>query len=598
MNKWVRTKFYIAIAVTVLTFWFTAPTLWSLSHPGEDIAKMPKWLPKTTMKLGLDLQGGVHMVMGIDLDKVVVDQLASYGRMLEKAAEKEGIAGVKSKVDAARFEMDLEAPSPEAREKISSLVTNQFSVLSFVGENGNTLVTRLTREYEDEVRNRAISQSIETIRNRIDEFGVAEPIIARKGDSQILVQFPGAKEPERLKSLIGQTAKLTFQIVPECTDAACLVKQQTELAEKIKAAEAKGNYHRDTFKRLSEYRDRLNADLKDQIPADTTVAFERVQDLNVNNSAGELRPYLLSTKNVVSGEYIENATVQMNRSRNQLGPESPVVFFQLNATGTPQFGALTTEFQNHYMAIVLDGIVKSAPVIQSAITGGEGTITLGRGSVEETMREARDLSIVLRAGALPATIEVQEERLIGPSMGADAIVAGQRALVIAGGIIFLFMLVYYGLPGLVANVVTLVNVGIIIAVLGMLGATLTLPGIAGIVLTIGMAVDAIIIIYERMREELRAGRNTKQTVSMGFDKAFATILDSNVTTAIGAFVLLQYGSGSIRGFALTLLVGIVSNVFMATFFTKALFDFFISGRENTTELRIGLSRKELEEATA
>jgi preprotein translocase subunit SecD len=288
----------------------------------------------------------------------------------------------------------------------------------------------------------------------------------------------------------------------------------------------------------------------------------------------------------------------MNRSRNQLGPESPVVFFQLNATGTPQFGALTTEFQNHYMAIVLDGIVKSAPVIQSAITGGEGTITLGRGSAEETMREARDLSIILRAGALPATIEVQEERLIGPSMGADALVAGQRALVIAGGIIFLFMLVYYGLPGLVANFVTLVNVGIIIAVLGMMGATLTLPGIAGIVLTIGMAVDAIIIIYERMREELRAGRNTKQTVSIGFDKAFATILDSNVTTAIGAFVLLQYGSGSIRGFALTLLVGIVSNVFMATFFTKALFDFFISGRENTTELRIGLSRKELEEATA
>jgi protein-export membrane protein SecD len=239
--------------------------------------------------------------------------------------------------------------------------------------------------------------------------------------------------------------------------------------------------------------------------------------------------------------------------------------------------------------------VKNAPVIQSAISD-QGQITLGTGTFEQISKEARDLSIVLRAGALPANIQVQEERVIGPSMGRDSINAGKNALLLASVMIFFFMWLYYGMAGLIGNLATISNICIIFAILGLMNATLTLPGIAGIVLTIGMAVDALIIIFERMREELRAGRNTQQMIEQGFARAFSTILDSNVTTAIGAFILLEFGTGSIRGFALTLLVGIVANVFTATFMTKSLFKFFI--RENNSKLSLGLNTKELKEARA
>ena len=598
MEKRVQFKLGVCILISVLTLWMLTPTVWSLKHPDGD-AKMPGWMPNTAMKLGLDLQGGIHMVMGVDLDKVVTDQLASYGRMIEKELEKEGITGTKAVVDPAKFELDFETPTKEAQDKIANLISKNYgAVLSFVGETGNLVVTRLTTEFENDVRTRAIEQSIATIRNRIDEFGVAEPIITRKGDNQILVQFPGAKEPERLKGLIGQTAQLKFQIVPECQDSSCLAKQQADLAVKIKDAETKGNYTRDTFKRLSEYRARLNTDLKDKIPADTEISFERSRDVNVNN-ANTLIPFLLSTKHIVSGEFIENAFVTLQSAgRMSMGPEQPVVSFQLNAAGAPMFGALTTDYKNHFMAIVLDGIVKSAPAINSPITGGQGVITLGSGNMEQMNNEARDLSIVLRAGALPASIELQEERTIGPSIGRDAIVAGGHALSITAVLVLGFMWIYYGWTGLVANFVTIVNIGMIVAILGAMGATLTLPGIAGIVLTLGMAVDALIIIFERMREEIRAGHTRKQVVALGFDRAFSTILDSNVTTAIGAVVLLQYGTGSIRGFALTLLVGIIANVFMATFFTKALFDYSLAKDNRTKPMGMGLSKEHLAEAHA
>ncbi len=272
-----------------------------------------------------------------------------------------------------------------------------------------------------------------------------------------------------------------------------------------------------------------------------------------------------------------------------MSQERPVVLFEMNSVGAPMLAQLTTEFKGHLMAIVLDDLVKSAPVIQSTISDS-GQISLGSGNMEQVQQEAHDTAIVLRAGALPASIEVQEERVIGPSIGRDAIEAGKKSLIYATLLIFGFMWLYYGAAGLLANFVTLVNVMMIFAVLGSLKATLTLPGIAGIVLTIGMAVDALIIIYERIREELRAGRVGKKMIDVGFDKAFATILDSNVTTLIGAFILLNYGTGSIRGFAFTLIVGIGVNVFLATYFSKILFHVFF---ENSKNLSMGLSRKEL-----
>lgn len=597
MDKWTRIKFYLSLLVAVAVVWLAAPTYWSLSHPEKEESEMPKGLPHTAMKLGLDLQGGIHMVMGVDLDKVVRDQLASYGRSLEKEAAKQNIADLKTTVPAGKFELEVTSPSKEHKERVAEIVQKSFNgVLEFVGDTNELLILKMSAAFESDVRTRALEQSISTIRNRIDEFGVAEPIITRKGDSQMLVQFPGAKEPERLKNLIGQTAQLAFQMVHECRDQGCLAKQQADLSQKIKDAETKGNYNRTTFKRLSEYRAKINEDLKAGLPPDTEVSFERERDVNVND-ASTLRPFLLSTKSKISGEYIENAYVTLQqKDRFSVGPEHPVVAFQMNAVGAPLFGALTTEFHKAYMAIVLDGIVKSAPQINEPITRGEGIITIGSGSLEDMNREARDLSIVLRAGALPASIEVQEERTIGPSLGKDAIEAGRMALSLTFVIVFAFMWLYYGIAGLIANFVMATNIVLIVAALGSVGATLTLPGIAGIVLTIGMAVDALIIIFERMREEIRAKRSSKQVIAMGFDKAFATILDSNVTTALGAVVLLQYGTGPIRGFALTLLIGIVSNVFMATFFARSLFDYW--GARNTGPLSVGLSKKDLAEVHA
>lgn len=570
MNKALKWRIFVCVFVTVLCGWLLTPTFYKLANPTKE---PPAWMANTAMTLGLDLQGGVHLVLGVDTEKVLTDQLEVYGRSLETALEKAGMAGVNTKpVDKNPQELEIVVPTSVAKDKVAQFISSRYSVLEFVGDSGQVMVVRLSGLQATEIRENAIRQSIETIRNRIDEYGVAEPIITKKGDSQVVVQFPGAQEPERLKGLIGQTAKLEFYIVHECKSEACLLQQQQDVQNKIQAAEQKGAYTRDSFDTFTLYRDRINADLKGQIPEGTFVAFERINDTTVIDKV-LLRPFLLSTKDRLSGEYIEDASVTTDSAQPGAAP-MPVVSFRMSAVGAPLLGDLTGKFRGSRMAIVLDGVIKSAPTINSQISDS-GVITLGAaGGYDATMKEARDLSIVLRAGALPAAIEVQEERVIGPSMGRDAIEMGKTALILTTLVVFSFMIAYYSFAGVIAAIVTAVNVGLIFAALGSLHATLTLPGIAGIVLTIGMAVDAMILIFERMREEIRAGRRPAQVISMGFENAMSSIWDSNLTTIIGAWVLAQFGTGSIRGFALTLIVGIFVNVFMASFFARTLFDWF------------------------
>lgn len=589
MQKSIANRFYLNIFIVILSIYFLLPTLWSLSHP-DGKAKMPSWLPSSAMRLGLDLKGGIHLVMGVDLEEVVHKQTLFFARSIEKEAEKKGVTGVKLTSDPKTLEVSMTAKSKADIEILSSIATS-YQVLDFVGETGNTVVFRMNSTEAQGTRTRALEQSIEMIRNRIDEFGVAEPIITRKGDNQVLVQFPGADDPERLKKLVGETAKLNFHIIPNSSNGKAYQEQQMNLVTWIKEAETAGNYSRDTYAKLSEYRARLNAELKPKLPENTFIAFEKIPDPAVIGKF-ILEPQLLSSVDFVSGEFIENAVVQMDQGQQgAMSSNGPVVSFSLNPIGTPIFGDMTKKFLKHRMAIVLDDVIKSAPTIQSAITGGSGQITLGSGNFDKTMQEAKDLSIVLRVGALPAAIEIQEERVIGPSMGKEAIESGQKALVIAAVIILACMWFYYGTIGLIGNVAVIANVAMIFAILGALGATLTLPGIAGIVLTLGMAVDALIIIFERMREELRAGRSAQQLIEAGFDGAFATIIDSNLTTAMGAFVLLEFGTGSIRGFALTLLIGIIANIYTASFMTKAFIKYFY--KSNNQKIRLGLSESEL-----
>lgn len=591
MSKSLRWKLYTCVFISILSLYLVFPTIHSLSNPDQEDSR-PGWLPPTAMRLGLDLKGGVHLVLGVDIDKVLADNLTNLQGSVKDLAAKENLT-VTSTAVSKTLEADFIVGQESDRVRLESLLEKNFGVLEIISSKGNTVVTRLVRSQEDYIRQHTIDQTITTIRNRIDEFGVSEPQISRKGDSQILVQFPGEKDPDRLKDLIGQTAKLNFQMIHGCTESegqACIQKQKQDLQAKILEAEKLGGYTRETFTRFSDYRTRINQDLKDKIPPDTTIAFERVRNINVPDNL-EYFPLLLSTKNLVSGEYISEAFVGTSRQSQFSANEIPVVYFKLDSIGAPLFGKLTTDFTKHYMAIVLDENVKSYPTIDDPITGGSGMIRVGQGSYDEISREASDLAIVLRAGALPASIEVQEERVIGPSIGQDAIDAGKRALLISAVLISLFLVMYYGVAGGIATVVNLVNVALVFAVLGAVNATLTLPGIAGIVLTLGMAVDALIIVFERMRDETRAGRNVRQIVDLGFDKAFSTILDSNVTTAIGGFVLLQFGTGSIRGFALTLIIGILINVFMATFFMKTLMEWYAT--KATKGLSLGMSQSEL-----
>ncbi|MEZ4815004.1 MAG: protein translocase subunit SecD [Bdellovibrionota bacterium] len=579
--------------LTVATFYFLAPTVWTLWHP--DDVKTPSWMMDTAMPLGLDLKGGVHMVLGVDLDKVELDQLGAYGRNIERMSADKKIELESVKLIEKSGELEVKLKSPADAEKFRAMVTDNWAqTLELLRPVDGVEYLRASPQAIQNIRETARNQSIETIRNRIDEFGVAEPLISRRGEDQILVQFPGAKEPDRLKTLIGQTAQLNFQIVEGCDEntADCIETQRADLEAKIKSVEVAGNYTKESFTRFSEYRDRVNSDLKDQLPANSAIAFEKGNDPNEVSKTVYI-PVLLSTKNIFSGEFIDQAFVQMSSGSNGLamGGDRPEVAFHINAAAAKTFEQFTGQFVGHYMAIVLDGVVKSKPVLQSAI-GDSGRITLGSGAYESMLQEAQDLSIVLRAGALPASIEVQEERVIGPSMGRDAIESGKTALIWSFFLVLAFMAVYYGLSGVIASIVTLINVSMIFAILGALHATLTLPGIAGIVLTLGMAVDALIIIFERMREEVRAGKTVNQVIELGFDKAYSAILDSNITTIIGAMVLLSFGTGSIRGFAFTLMVGIASNVFMATYFTKTIFMLFM---KNKKTLSIGMSRHELNE---
>jgi len=594
MSKKLKSRLFICLMVTFGALFFLAPTIMNLMNPdAEDTLKKKSWLPDTAMRLGLDLKGGLHMVLGVDLEGVLDNQMQSYRNSLETSLESEGLTGAKVRVDKKAQELLIDYSSASDLEEGNDYIGRQYQgVFDSVGKLNNSAVFKINRTQEEFLKNRARDQTVETIRNRIDEFGIAEPNIAKKGDSQIVVEFPGAKDPERVKSLIGQTAKLDFHLVHECTDKepACLNAQRVDLEGKITTAETAGNYSKDSFKSFAKYKEKLNEDLVGKIPENTFVAFEKMRDLNVLDKFN-YTPYLLSNKDMLSGEFIEDAFVSQDSSG--IGMARPVVSFRMDSAGAPKLRKLTSENTSRFMAIVLDGVVKSAPAIQSTISDS-GQITLGSGNVDETNQEARDLSLVLRAGAMPATVEVQEERVVGPSIGRDAIEAGKKALIFACLFVLLFMWLYYGKAGLVSVFVTIINVSIIFAILGSLNATLTLPGIAGVVLTVGMVVDAMIIIFERMREEIRAGRNVRQAIEFGFDKAFYTILDSNITTMIGAFFLLYYGTGTIRGFAFTLIVGIATNVFMSTFFMKTFFQLFFNKSKN---LSIGLSGRELKKLT-
>ncbi|MFN8791109.1 MAG: protein translocase subunit SecD [Bdellovibrionales bacterium] len=542
--QYYKTRLVLALGGLILAVLWVVP----------NVVPVQKWITDNRLNYGLDIQGGLHLVMGVDVEGVVAETTTREIKSLEAELTKAGIVA------------DLSAPNGKAGEiqiktaqgsKVQELMDQQYSTLFQLLKTENDVMTyRYLDAYLLDYRARIINQAIETIRNHIDEFGVAEPSIAAQGSDRILVQLPGMSDAERAKELINTTAKLDFMIVSYDVPA-------DKLADMISKAEKAGNYTLATLK-YSDYITRLNQDLKSQLPANTVIYFEKSQ--NAQRLEVGAVPYLLKTDTGLGGNDLDNAFV----SFGQYG--EPEVSLRFNPAGAGKFADLTGANVNRQMAIVLDRIVKSAPSIRDRIAGGSAVISLGSGNRDESLKEAQMISTALRAGALPARLEQLEERRVGPTLGADSIKKAQMGAYVGAALVLLFLMIYYKGMGVLASVSMGVNIVSLIALLAAFGATLTLPGIAGIALTVGFAVDANVLIMERIKEELARGASWVAALREGYSAAMSAIFDSNITVASVAVILFYFGTGPVRGFAITLLLGIITTIFGNVFFSKVLAD--------------------------
>ncbi len=503
MVQYSRWQVLVVLGVIVFGLLFAAPNLFSRATTEA----LPSWLPSDQVNLGLDLQGGSSLLLEVEMEAVFQEQLDNLVDTVRSELRREriGYTGLRAEGDLVSFLLRDPTQAEPAREALAQFVGE--ARLSTDGDTGEGEI-ELTQQVKDERRINVLQQSIEIVRRRIDEMGTREPAIQRQGDERILVQVPGVENPERLIDILGQTAKLTFQLVNE----------------------------------------EVRPGIDPVPPGSELLPFE-------DGAAGG-GDIVVRKRIMVSGENLTDAQPTFQDGQ-------PVVNFRFDSTGAQRFGQATQENVGRPFAIVLDNKVISAPVIREPILGGSGVIS-GSFSVQE----AQDLALLLRAGALPAPLTVIEQRSVGPGLGADSIRAGELAAVLGLILVMVFMGASYGLFGLFANVALAFNLVLIAAALSGLGATLTLPGIAGIVLTIGMAVDANVLIFERIREEARLGRGPVSAIDAGYKRALTTIIDSNLTTLIAALLLFQFGSGPIKGFAVTLAIGILTSMFTAIMVTR------------------------------
>ena len=529
MLYFARWKIILIAVVVVAGMLSTLPNFFS----AKTLEAWPDFLPKNQMVLGLDLQGGAYLLYEIDRQDYVEKRLKTLVgdiRGLLREQPRIGYTGLGAQGDAVQVRIRDTERLEEARERLAELVNPMVNNL-FAGQQVNEFDISVSNDglirfayTDDGLAQRMqsiVEQSIEVIRRRVDELGTTEPNIQRQGADRILVEAPGEDDPERLKDLVGQTAQLTFHMV----DTSMSGQQATQSR-----------------------------------PPVGTVVMMSMDDPPI--------PYLLEEAPLLSGEDLVDAQVTFDQRTNE-----PVVTFRFNTSGARKFSVATQQNVGRPFAIVLDEEVISAPVIREPITGGAGQI-----SGNFTVDGANDLAVLLRAGALPAKLTVIEERSIGPGLGADSIAAGEIASIIAGAAVIIFMLLVYGRFGIISDLALTVNIVLIFGALTVLQATLTLPGIAGIVLTIGMAVDANVLIFERIREEARAGRSAISAIDAGYKRALGTILDANVTTLIAALILFQLGSGPVRGFAVTLAIGIFTTVFSAFTFSRLLVSLWVRQR--------------------
>jgi preprotein translocase subunit SecD len=498
--------------------------------------------PEEKINLGLDLRGGMHLVLQVHAADALRAETDGDMEVLSVRAREEGVAGIETRrTGDSEFAV---RGVPAASDATIGEIARDFLPGWSWERSGDRLLFTMTPENRASIRELSVTQALQTIRNRVDEFGVAEPVLAEVGSQRLLVQLPGVDDPDRVRRLIKNTAFLEFRL--------------TELPREG----GEGFSSRDQI--LAQYGGRL--------PDNLEILSRDVRD-EQGRVLGE-RLYAVERQRVITGRDLKNARPGLGEMRD------PVVNFSLTAAGAESFGRTTGANIGRGLAIVLDGRIVSAPVINARITDA-GIIEGGF-----TQREAEDLATVLRSGALPAGITILEERTVGPSLGRDAIEAGLKAGTIGTILVVTFIMIVYNLTGLNAVLALALNILLLFGGLGFFNATLTLPGIAGVILTIGMAVDANVLIFERIREELRAGRTVRSAIQLGFEKALSSIVDSNLTTLIAALFLFQFGTGPIRGFAVTLSIGILASMFTAIFVSRWLFALVLSRRAGLQRLSI------------
>ena len=491
--------------------------------------------PHKKINLGLDLQGGMHLVLEVQNQKAVETTVERTVHELKQEMRKKEIKhlGITRNNDNT---ITASLSDDKTLDAFTALITDDFNTLEIVStttvSKGKQIVLRLPAKEVSNIKRMATEQALETIRNRIDEFGVSEPDIRLQGEKRIQVQLPGITDTQRAKDLIGKTAQLNFQLVDETGDVSSAVKGTA--------------------------------------PPGSELLYQMKEDRRTGRVTKV--PFLIKKQVLLDGGSLTDARVMIDSQFNE-----PYVSIEFDRKGARIFERITGENIKKRLAIVLDKSVYSAPVIQDRIAGGKARIT---GNF--TTEEARDLAIVLRAGALPAPVKVIEERTVGPTLGADSIRMGIMSMLVGGLLVTLFMVVYYKGAGVIADIALMANILLIGGGLAAFQATLTLPGIAGIILTIGMAVDANVIIFERIREELASGKTAAASVQAGFSRAALTILDANVTTLIVAVVLFQFGTGPVKGFAVTLGLGILASLFTALILSKSIFDMMLSGKKTPT----------------
>ena len=507
MKNYPLWKSLLVILIISLGVIFTIPSFIYKEDSGN-------WFLDNKINLGLDLQGGSYLLLEVQTEilfKEELDNISDSIRLIARELEI-NLADIRMETDEIFIRFTSTKNLGKLREKF---LQNYRNVNAVIKEQ--TLKIIINDLFKKSIQESAIKQSLEIVRKRIDESGTKEPLIQRSGKKRILLQLPGIKDPERIKELLGKTAKLTFHMVDD-DDSASLTANRASFGKLIVA-------------------DFYDSNIK----------------------------YLVDKKARVGGENLIDAKASFDPQQGN------AVSFRFDTTGAQKFGKATSENVGKRFAVILDGVVITAPVINSPITGGSGIITGNFSS-----QEATDLAVLLRAGALPAPLKIIEERSVGPGLGADSIAAGKIAAIIGMIGVCIFMILIYGTFGIIANISLIANLFIIISLLGTIGATLTLPGIAGIVLTIGMAVDANVLIFERIKEELSKNNKVLVSVKNGFEKAISTILDANVTTLIASLILFVFGSGPIKGFSITLSLGILASMFTAIIFTNFLIYFWFS----------------------